>query len=64
MKKSFIFVVVVVALTVNLVAGARIYLASAQAGQQKDSADANPGDVRQRAGQGALQLCGRHKPDL
>src|SRR5882757_4813370 len=41
MKKSFIFVVVVVALTVNLVAGARIYLMAAQTGQQKDSADAN-----------------------
>lgn len=41
MKKSFIFVVVIVALTVNLVAGARIYLMAAQTGQQKDSADAN-----------------------
>ncbi len=42
MKKSFIFVVVIVALTLNLVAGARIYLTAAQtAKQQQDSAEAN-----------------------
>jgi carboxyl-terminal processing protease len=41
MKRRFIFILVVLALALNLVAGARIYLSSAQAAEQKDSPDAN-----------------------
>jgi carboxyl-terminal processing protease len=41
MKRRLIFIVVAFALALNLVAGARIYLSSAQAAEQKDSPDAN-----------------------
>ena len=41
MKRRLIFILVTLALVLNLVAGARIYLSSAQAVEQKDSPDAN-----------------------
>jgi carboxyl-terminal processing protease len=41
MKRRLIFILVSLALVLNLVAGARIYLSSAQAVEQKDSPDAN-----------------------
>jgi carboxyl-terminal processing protease len=41
MKRRLIFILVTLALVLNLVAGARIYLNSAQATEQKDSPDAN-----------------------
>jgi carboxyl-terminal processing protease len=41
MKRRLIFIMVTLALVLNLVAGARIYLSSAQAVEQKDSPDAN-----------------------
>ena len=41
MKRRLIFVLVTLALVLNLAAGARIYLNSAQAKDQKDSPDAN-----------------------
>jgi carboxyl-terminal processing protease len=41
MKRHVIFILVALALVLNLVAGARIYLNSAQAADQKDSPDAN-----------------------
>jgi carboxyl-terminal processing protease len=41
MKRRLIFILVALALVLNLVAGARIYLSSAQAAEQKDSPDAN-----------------------
>jgi carboxyl-terminal processing protease len=41
MKRRLIFILVALALALNLVAGARIYLSSAQAAEQKDSPDAN-----------------------
>jgi carboxyl-terminal processing protease len=41
MKRRLIFILVALALALNLVAGARIYLNSAQAAEQKDSPDAN-----------------------
>jgi carboxyl-terminal processing protease len=41
MKRHLIFILVALALVLNLAAGARIYLNSAQAADQKDSPDAN-----------------------
>jgi carboxyl-terminal processing protease len=41
MKRRLIFILVSLALVLNLVAGARIYLSSAQAAEQRDSPDAN-----------------------
>jgi carboxyl-terminal processing protease len=41
MKRRLIFILVGLALALNLVAGARIYFSSARAADQKDSADAN-----------------------
>ena len=41
MKRRLIFILVGLALALNLVAGARIYFNSARAGDQKDSPDAN-----------------------
>ena len=41
MKRRLIFVLVVLALALNLVAGARIYFNSARAADEKDSPDAN-----------------------
>jgi len=41
MKRRLIFILVTLALVLNLVAGARIYLNSARAADQKDSPDAN-----------------------